>query len=136
MTANHKKIVYIMERAERNANLCAICYKLISDAPKEEQWNLLKMFCESYGDEPYEKTLDLPLVIEKNEERQTVIHLLSTVAGTVNDLAEKKLPENVFYEQLWAYISESDDFQNDTERICALLVINLSNQIPYVPINK
>ena len=136
MTANHQKIMYIMERADRNANLCAICYKLISDAPKEEQWNLLKMFCECYGNEPCEETLDLPAVIEKNEEQQTVIQLLGTVASAVNGYVERELPENAFYEQLWAYISESDDFQNDTERICALLVINLSNQIPYVPINK
>ena len=136
MTANHKKIVYIMERAERNANLCVICYKLISDAPEDERGNLLKLFFENYDIEPNEKTLDLPAAISEDDEHETIIHLLGPVIQEVDDLLERKLPENEFYEQLWTYISESEDFHNDTERICSLVAINMSANIPYFPINE
>lgn len=136
MAANYKKIVYIMERTERNANLCAVCYKLISDAPENERGNLLQLFFDNYENEPDEKTLVLPTAIEEDDEYETVKHLLAPVTKAVNALLERKLPENEFYEQLWAYISASEDLRNDMERICSLIVINLSDYIPYFPISE
>lgn len=70
MTNMDEKLHYIISHADADVNLCAIAFSMISEVCEYEQANLLETFLLEFKSTPTDGRMELPLIINKEEERE------------------------------------------------------------------
>lgn len=133
---NSEKLNYLVSHASADINLCAAAYSVISEAASEEQGQLLKEFIIGYKQTPSDGKLDLPVIMENEEEHRFMRRYGKIVDGYLEDLQEKSPSEAQFYDELWKYIQYAPELTSKKIRVFALFDIVIDKRVPYIQIDR
>lgn len=114
-------------RGER-IDICAKVYELICEVDNKNQF--LRYFLE-YDLKDSSDEYEIEMKFTASQIQKLVLSCKTLVSGILEKLFVQNLDEEIFYCQLWDFISNESNFTNDDERICALYLVWANVRIPY-----
>lgn len=114
-------------------NKCyAIYSRIIKGETLDEQAELFKYACETFGTKKSSKELKIEQVIGDDEKEDLVDRLGKYVNGLLDNFLRRNLQEFNFYRGLWeAIITDKLILQNEEDKAFAVYYILIDSRVPY-----
>ena len=128
---NIEKLHFIISHAKADSNLCAVAYKIIKDSRPEDRAEILEDFIKGFKNTPTDNTMELPVLIDKDEEKRLMKKYGEYVDQKIDELIDESLKETEFYTKLAEFIISDDMLQKEMAGAIAILDCAIDRRFPY-----